>query len=124
MVTARQTSSVNPFAWGLAFSLLIAATAMTGCQSGSPDQGRPLKTIAFGSCINTNSHPMLDRVLKVPFDLFVLLGDNIYADTTNAAVMRRKYDALKQSPFFRSLRGKAPLLATWDDHDYGANDAG
>lgn len=67
---------------------------------------------------------MLDRVLKTPFDLFVLLGDNIYADTTNATVMRRKYDALKQSPFFRGLRKKAPLLATWDDHDYGGNDAG
>lgn len=87
--------------------------------------GEPvLRRIAFGSCINTNTHPMLDRALQVPFDLFILLGDNIYADTTNAAVMQRKYDALKQSPFFRALRQKAPLLATWDDHDYGANDAG
>ena len=67
---------------------------------------------------------MLDRVLRTDFDLFILLGDNIYADTTNADVMQRKYDALKGSLFFRGLREKAPLLATWDDHDYGANDAG
>jgi alkaline phosphatase D len=67
---------------------------------------------------------MLDRVLRTDFDLFILLGDNIYADTTNAVVMQRKYEALKRSPFFRGLRKKAPVLATWDDHDYGANDAG
>jgi alkaline phosphatase D len=67
---------------------------------------------------------MFERVVRTDFDLFILLGDNIYADTTNAAVMQRKYAALKNSPFFRRLRDKAPVLATWDDHDYGANDAG
>jgi alkaline phosphatase D len=67
---------------------------------------------------------MLERTLKLPFDLFILLGDNIYADTTNMAVMRQKYDSRKNSSFFRELRKKAPLLATWDDHDFGGNDAG
>jgi alkaline phosphatase D len=83
-----------------------------------------VERIAFGSCINTNAHPMLERTLKLPFDLFVLLGDNIYADTTNMVAMQRKYDALKKSPFFRRLRTKGPVLATWDDHDFGRNDAG
>jgi alkaline phosphatase D len=40
------------------------------------------------------------------------------------AVMRGKYDELKQSRFFRGIRAKARLLATWDDHDMGANDGG
>jgi alkaline phosphatase D len=88
------------------------------------DIASPVQRIAFGSCINTNSHPMLERTLQVPFDLFLLLGDNIYADTTNRATMERKYQALKESPFFQGLRRKAPVLATWDDHDFGANDAG
>jgi alkaline phosphatase D len=83
-----------------------------------------ISRIAFGSCLNTNSHPMLDRTLQLPFDLFLFLGDNIYADTTNRVVMERKYHALKQSPFFQELRRKAPILGTWDDHDYGWNDAG
>jgi len=39
-------------------------------------------------------------------------------------VMRAKYDALKASTFFRTLRARVPILATWDDHDVGANDAG
>lgn len=113
---------------GLAVVALIGVLlvgALVGCKSPSArGTDQPLRRIAFGSCINTNTHPMLDRVLQTPFDLFVLLGDNIYADTTNAAVMRRKYDALRQSPFFTGLRQKAPVLATWDDHDFGGNDAG
>jgi alkaline phosphatase D len=80
--------------------------------------------IAFGSCIKNPQHPMLDRVLTLPMDLFLFLGDNIYADTQDMAVMRAKYDALKASRFFRELRARVPILATWDDHDMGANDAG
>lgn len=109
----------------IALNWVLLAGALVGCKSPvARGTDQPLRTIAFGSCINTNTHPMLDRVLQTPFELFVLLGDNIYADTTNAAVMQRKYEALKQSPFFRGLRQKAPILATWDDHDFGGNDAG
>jgi alkaline phosphatase D len=38
--------------------------------------------------------------------------------------MRQKYDALKGSRFFRELRMRVPIMATLDDHDMGANDAG
>jgi alkaline phosphatase D len=80
--------------------------------------------IVFGSCINQVEHPMLDRAASLPMDLFIFMGDNIYADTQDMAVMRAKYDALKASRFFRTVRDRAPILATWDDHDLGANDAG
>lgn len=80
--------------------------------------------IAFGSCIKNVEHPMLERALTLPMDLFIFLGDNIYADTEDMTVMRAKYDALKASRFFRELRRNVPILATWDDHDMGANDAG
>jgi alkaline phosphatase D len=111
----------------MSFRFITAAlvcTLFAGCAGTGARRDRVVERIAFGSCINTNTHPMLERTLKTPFDLFLLLGDNIYADTTNMAVMQRKYDALKHSPFFRGLRAKAPVLATWDDHDFGANDAG
>jgi phosphodiesterase/alkaline phosphatase D-like protein len=97
---------------------------LAGCATARQPNTGPIHRIAFGSCINTNAHPMLDRTLKEPFDLMVLLGDNIYADTTNMAVMEAKYRQLKESAFWRELRKKAPVLATWDDHDFGANDAG
>ncbi len=88
------------------------------------DPARPVTDLAFGSCLKDPAHPMLARVLTLPMDLFLFLGDNIYADTTDMAVMRAKYDALKASDFFRTLRARVPILATWDDHDLGANDAG
>jgi alkaline phosphatase D len=107
----------------LVILLCSGCTAMRQPLSGQ-NSNASIQTIAFGSCINTNSHPMLDQMLRVPFELCILLGDNIYADTTNSAVMQAKYEALKQSPFWPALRKKAPLLATWDDHDFGGNDAG
>jgi len=39
-------------------------------------------------------------------------------------VMRRKYAKLAAMPGFQTLRNACPILATWDDHDLGANDAG
>lgn len=106
-----------------AWWLLLILVAQ-GCATRHFQSSQPLTQIAFGSCINTQAHPMLDRTLTLPFDIFILLGDNIYADTTNAAVMAEKYRVRKESPFFQGLRKKRPVLATWDDHDYGANDAG
>ena len=105
--------------------MIIMALA-SGCASpGISDSGDSVLTrIAFGSCINTQSHPMLDRTLELPFELFILLGDNIYADTTKPEVMAEKYRVRKESVFFRELRKKAPVLATWDDHDFGGNDVG
>jgi alkaline phosphatase D len=83
-----------------------------------------LADIVLGSCLKQVDHPMLDRTLTLPMDLFLFLGDNIYADTRDMAVMRAKYDTLKASRFFQELRRRGPVLATWDDHDFGANDAG
>lgn len=109
---------------GIVLGLLAGGFFGCATRDASPRDGGPLTRIAFGSCINTNSHPMLDRVLATPFDLFILLGDNIYADTTNPVVMARKYRERKEGPFFQTLLKKAPVLATWDDHDFGGNDAG
>lgn len=67
---------------------------------------------------------MLERTLTLPRDLFLFMGDNIYADTDDMTVMRAKYDALKGSRFFKALSSRAPMLATWDDHDFGVNDGG
>src|SRR5688500_5118952 len=38
----------------------------------------PLRHIVFGSCLDTHDHPMLDRALTLPRDLFIFMGDNIY----------------------------------------------
>ena len=84
---------------------------------------QPLEDVVFGSCLDTHEHPMLDRSLTLPRDLFIFMGDNIYADKGGIPMMQEKYALLKKSRFFRGLKNK-PILATWDDHDFGQNDGG
>jgi alkaline phosphatase D len=101
-------------------SLLTLAVVASPAVQGQAS----LADIVLGSCLKQVDHPMLDRTLTLPMDLFLFLGDNIYADTRDMTVMRAKYDTLKASRFFQELRRRGPVLATWDDHDFGANDAG
>jgi len=84
-----------------------------------------LERIAFGSC-NQQSQPtpLWDDVLAADPDLFLFLGDNVYGDTEDMDVLRRAYADLSAQPGYAALRAKAPVLATWDDHDYATNDAG
>lgn len=68
--------------------------------------------------------PILETIVAERPDLFIFLGDNIYADTTDMDVMRAKYAKLHADPGFEKLLTTCPILATWDDHDYGVNDGG
>lgn len=102
--------------------------ARTNWEKGTPPPAveRPLKRIAFGSCVRQDKpQPVWDAVLAQRADAFVFLGDNIYADLKGAGPMAEEYARLAASPGFAKLRETCPrVLATWDDHDYGLNDAG
>lgn len=81
-------------------------------------------TILFGSCAHqSKAMPILDAINQRQRDIFVFLGDNIYGDTRDMQVLKNKYQKLGQKPRFKTLREK-PVIAIWDDHDYGENDAG
>ena len=87
--------------------------------------GRTLMRIGFGSCAESSKpQPIWDAINERQFDLFVFLGDNIYADTRDMAVLRAKYAELAAQPGFARLRESTPVVAVWDDHDFGENDAG
>ncbi|MCP4437345.1 MAG: alkaline phosphatase family protein [Aureispira sp.] len=84
-----------------------------------------LTKIAFGSCaLETKNQPILDVAVEEKPDLFIYLGDNIYGDTENMKKLAKKYNKLCAKTEFQNLQQTCPILATWDDHDYGANDAG
>jgi len=98
------------------------ASVPVGFSSPGPNPSR----IAFGSCMHQNREQTIwKHVVSYNPDVFVFLGDNIYGDTEDMAVMREKYAKLSAKEGFSKLRqSNAKLLATWDDHDYGVNDGG
>ncbi len=94
------------------------------CYSAIPAE-EPISTILFGSCIKQEKPvPIFDAILERSPEVFLFLGDNIYADTEDMAVMRAKYAELGSKPGFIELKKNCPILAVWDDHDYGVNDGG
>ncbi len=104
-----------------------AADAATAALLSDPHPALPrtLMRIGFGSCADAGkSQPIWDAILARKCDLFVFLGDNIYADTRDMAVLSAKYAELAAQPGFARLRAETPVVAIWDDHDYGENDAG
>lgn len=83
------------------------------------------RRIAFGSCAHQDKEqPVWDAILAARPDLFIFLGDNIYADTRDINVLKAKYEKLAAKPGFKKLRDTVPILAIWDDHDFGENDSG
>lgn len=85
----------------------------------------PLTRIAFGSCAHQNRpQPIWETVIAAKPELFLFLGDNIYGDTKDVAELRARYEKFGQVQGYQKLKATCPILATWDDHDYGWNDAG
>src|SRR3984957_20652969 len=126
--------------WKNKTNFLLAAVIGTGLSMGlmsfNGDQilwcNRPFKTseipmlkrICFGSCAHQKKQEyLLADIAKLKPDLMVYLGDNIYADTKNMRIMRTKYGILSCKKEFRELVEATHIIATWDDHDYGQDDA-
>ncbi len=85
--------------------------------------------VAFGSCFNQRfDDSIFDTVTATRADAFLYIGDNVYAEDEsndpNLQSLRNAYGELAASESFQRLRESIPMLVTWDDHDYGLNDAG
>ena len=92
------------------------------------DDPKVLTKIAFGSCADQDKPlPIFDTMAAAKPELLLLLGDNMYADLDKKQkvtpdVIREKYKLMAKVPGFMKLKATCPMLATWDDHDYGKND--
>lgn len=121
---AGTLAALGAAAWRSRPALAEAAIAAGARSDPHPALDRVLSRIAFGSCaLESLPQPVWDAVLARPNDLFLLLGDAIYADTRDPAVMRAKYAQLAAIPGFARLRATTPVLAVWDDHDFGEDDS-
>lgn len=69
--------------------------------------------------------PALARYLETEPDLCLWIGDNVYADAPqDPSYIQRCYDALAAKPAFQQMMTEFDYMATWDDHDFGLNNAG
>lgn len=94
-----------------------------------PASDAEISSIAFGSCQTAERPiPILDRMAADRPQIAVFMGDNVYGDAIAGDMalpeLRAQYEKLAGSREFQRLRAVVPTLATWDDHDFGLNDAG
>ena len=139
------TSSARGCFTMLILTFLFGAGAVIAKSSESAslprlDESSIVTTIAFGSCAKERlPQPVWETILQHSPDVFLFIGDNQYADiwqkdesidkltmepVTKAGRFDEAYAELAAIPEFAAFRKQVPILATWDDHDYGANDQG
>lgn len=95
------------------------------CAAKANAESSAIARIAFGSCIHQDGpQGVWTSILEQTPQVCLLLGDNIYGDTDDAETLQSRYAQLGSQPGFQKLKSACQLYATWDDHDYGANDAG
>lgn len=105
--------------------------------SPTPAADRPLTRIAFGSCAREReAQPIWTEIVEAKPELFLFIGDNHYADfwVKNGKMgmhpvetidrIHEAYDMMALQPGYQAILKQCRVLATWDDHDFGANDAG
>ena len=91
----------------------------------APAKPRPIR-IAFGSCARVqldDEQPVFDAIAALEPDLFLWLGDNIYADSDTEAAYTDNYARQRSVASLQPLLRSVPQLAIWDDHDFGYNDS-
>ncbi|XP_057975630.1 uncharacterized protein LOC131162989 isoform X1 [Malania oleifera] len=118
--------------------------------AGASERGQlPVSRIAFGSCSNQSApQPIWNAIIKFEPQIFIWMGDNIYGDIrhpfrfigkertigpwknvprfipSSEQEMQSRYEKAKASNGYSRLRENTMVIGTWDDHDYGLNDAG
>jgi alkaline phosphatase D len=109
----------------------VSILLLVGFALSSPVRGEePISRIAFGSCLQqSRPQPIWEAIVRGEPQLFLFIGDNVYADLEQSPVLdldvlRATWEELGRSPGYRQLKATCPVLATWDDHDFGVNDGG
>ena len=85
------------------------------------------QTIAFGSCHKVNdrnSDLVLTSIANQSPDAFIWLGDMVYGKDGDPEHLSKRFDQLKSKSSYQNLLNSTEVYGTWDDHDYGLNNAG
>lgn len=112
-------------------TLLFYVIILAGISCSQQPKDTPVSTtldfstIAIGSCARQDLPEHLwKEVTNSDPDLWIWLGDNVYADTEDMRKMASDYDKQKSHPDYQKLIASAEVIGIWDDHDFGVNDGG
>mgnify|MGYP006087424493 CR=1 FL=1 len=102
-----------------------------GCSSQKPtkinnmfDNPNQMR-IGFGSCLSQDKPmPIFNAIKSEDFDLFLMIGDNVYGDSKAEGLEELASAYHRQKQNFNKMKIDFPFEAIWDDHDYGLNDGG
>lgn len=104
---------------------LLAVSLPVALVAEIPERSEPVEELVFVSCFKEMlPAPAMESIAAIKPDVFVWMGDNVYGDTEDMAVLRAKYQMAREHPGYARIRSVSRVIGTWDDHDYGANDAG
>ena len=100
---------------------------------GAPSEPfRPIRTapsasakvrLAMGSCARSAAQPIYGPLKAANLDMFLFLGDNHYGNSPYIEAHRWQYRRLDAMALRREFLASVPALATWDDHDFVANNS-
>jgi alkaline phosphatase D len=114
----------------------LCAAFETAAQRDAAFAATRVTRVAFGSCAKVGLHEdVFDAIREQQPQVFVLAGDAVYHDKkigpipgmfrpASLAEMRDNFMRRRQGPAFKRLAESAHVVAVWDDHDFGLNDAG
>ena len=98
------------------------------------DVDKSLSRIAFGSCaIQSLDLSVFKTIQSARPDIYLSLGDAIYGDydvatgkrfEATSATLARDWQILGTNKHWQSLQKNIPILAIWDNHDYGHYELG
>lgn len=88
-----------------------------------PDLSPSHVRVAFVSCVGYNGYDSAatwaDLAARTNFDLLLMLGDNVYANSTDPAVLGQYFAVQRHLPGYADIARRIPQYAIWDNHDYG-----
>jgi alkaline phosphatase D len=123
-----------PFAFWLSIITLFVASPLQADSLPLPVSNKVLTRITMGSCAyQWAPQPVFRAIADSKPDLYLSLGDAIYADydpkkkapyEVTEETLRREWQLLADSADWQYLTSRVPVMATWDNHDYGHYQAG
>ncbi len=119
-----------------AYYATIPASALPRMPEGAamPGESDVITRILVGSCNDEEQESQtLATIAETEADLFLMVGDNVYGDRDGRYYrnnqpdldeLRESFADLAARPEFQAVVARHPIMSAWDDHDFGANDAG